>query len=210
MNKNIQLTVRGEVRRDAILSAAMDVFIERGFERTSLSSIIARSGGSRTLIYQCFGNKEGLFKACFEMLSKAVYARYLEEGRRGGTLEAELRIFGGIMLQGMAESRGNGALRLLVSETRFIPELGQWYYENVVLESYRCFARILDDFVVAGEADRYELSSFFIEALKGGVVQRALLCSEYQPSQQEIQADLDRAIARFMLYIGQRYELKHG
>ena len=50
-------------RRSAILRAARICFLDRGFVRTTLSDIIALSGGSRATIYEEFGNKEGLFVA---------------------------------------------------------------------------------------------------------------------------------------------------
>lgn len=53
-------TRRGTQRRQAILSAATDLFMEHGFEGTSLDMVIERAGGSRRSIYQYFDNKEGL------------------------------------------------------------------------------------------------------------------------------------------------------
>ena len=50
-------------RRSAILRAARVCFLDRGFLRTSISEIIAISGGSRATIYHEFGSKEGLFAA---------------------------------------------------------------------------------------------------------------------------------------------------
>ena len=50
-------------RRDAILRAARLCFLDRGFIRTSISDVIALSGGSRATVYDEFGSKEGLFAA---------------------------------------------------------------------------------------------------------------------------------------------------
>ena len=42
---------RGRNRAVELLRCAIDVFIEYGYEGASLSRIIERSGGSRTVIY---------------------------------------------------------------------------------------------------------------------------------------------------------------
>lgn len=57
---------RREERRDAIIDAAETLFLEKGFERVSLSAIIARSGGSMATVYELFGNKQGLLYAVVE------------------------------------------------------------------------------------------------------------------------------------------------
>lgn len=54
---------RMAARRQAMIDAAAAVFFENGFERTSLSAIVRRSGGSLSTLYQLFGSKEGLFEA---------------------------------------------------------------------------------------------------------------------------------------------------
>jgi len=55
------LTPKLAQRRQAMLDAARDVFLEKGYERTTLSDIVTRSGGSRSTLIDLFGSKAGLF-----------------------------------------------------------------------------------------------------------------------------------------------------
>ena len=50
-------------RRRSIVEAARALFVEQGFDNTSLGEIVARSGGSLATIYKLFGNKERLLEA---------------------------------------------------------------------------------------------------------------------------------------------------
>lgn len=50
-------------RRSAITSAARQLFIEQGFERTTLGHVVERAGGSLATVYKLFGNKDGLLNA---------------------------------------------------------------------------------------------------------------------------------------------------
>src|SRR3546814_14932985 len=52
-----------ERRQSAILDAAESLFLEQGYERTSLAEIVKRSGGSLATLYELFGKKQGLVPA---------------------------------------------------------------------------------------------------------------------------------------------------
>jgi len=51
---------RGQMRRRAMLDAAWDAVLDKGFSGITLNDIIRRSGGSRATLYQNFGDKTGL------------------------------------------------------------------------------------------------------------------------------------------------------
>lgn len=60
------MSKRGHQRYEMIMKVALELFLEKGYENTSLSDIIDKSGGSLASIYKFFNNKEGLFKAIVE------------------------------------------------------------------------------------------------------------------------------------------------
>ncbi|MDR7380242.1 AcrR family transcriptional regulator [Rhodoferax ferrireducens] len=55
------MKVRTDAKRDAILRTAGEVFLEMGYERTSMAEIAARVGGSKATLYGYFPSKEALF-----------------------------------------------------------------------------------------------------------------------------------------------------
>ncbi|KPL49887.1 TetR family transcriptional regulator [Xanthomonas axonopodis] len=57
------MRVRTEEKREAIVQAASEVFLELGFEGASMSQIAARVGGSKRTLYGYFPSKEELFIA---------------------------------------------------------------------------------------------------------------------------------------------------
>lgn len=59
---------RGVALRERILWAAREVFVDVGFERTSMDVVAARAGTTKRTVYAHFDNKESLFLAVFEML----------------------------------------------------------------------------------------------------------------------------------------------
>ncbi|MDP3907558.1 TetR/AcrR family transcriptional regulator [Novosphingobium sp.] len=55
------MRVKTDARRQAIVSAAIEVFRELGYERASMAAISARVGGSKATLYSYFKSKEELF-----------------------------------------------------------------------------------------------------------------------------------------------------
>ena len=57
------MRVKTEVRRQAIVDVALEVFRECGFERSSMAMISRRLGGSKGTLYSYFKSKEDLFES---------------------------------------------------------------------------------------------------------------------------------------------------
>lgn len=65
--------------RSALLEAAERVFVERGYQGSSVEAIAAAAGFTRGAFYSNFGSKEELFA---ELLQERAYARYREIAAR--------------------------------------------------------------------------------------------------------------------------------
>lgn len=59
-------TEKGRKRYELIVKTALELFLKNDYEKTSLSDIVAISGGSLASIYTFFESKEGLFQAIIE------------------------------------------------------------------------------------------------------------------------------------------------
>src|SRR3954453_8669492 len=64
-----------ERRRPLVLDAAFELFLERGYEGTSMSAIAEALGVTKPVVYACYPSKEELFKA----LLRREEQRVLEE-----------------------------------------------------------------------------------------------------------------------------------
>jgi AcrR family transcriptional regulator len=52
-----------ERRRPQVLDAALELFLERGYEGTSMEAVAAAAGVTKPVVYACFPGKEQLFRA---------------------------------------------------------------------------------------------------------------------------------------------------
>src|SRR5688572_23077292 len=52
-----------ERRRPQVLDAALDLFLERGYEGASMQAVADIAGVTKPVVYACFPSKEKLFRA---------------------------------------------------------------------------------------------------------------------------------------------------
>ena len=187
MTDRLPKTPRGRNRAVELLRCAIDVFIEYGYEGASLSRIIERSGGSRTVIYQVYGNKEGLFLAALGMMADDVYQAYVSNYHPGRSLREEFEAFGRIFLTGMFTERAVGACRLVFAQSFARRDIGEFFYREGVKKSYQCFARVLQNHVDAPIEELEEAAARFIEMLRGPLLMRILCTPETQVTPEEIE-----------------------
>ena len=71
---------RSEKKRLAILDAARRLFVQDGYELTSVDAIAARAGVSKRTVYDHFGDKERIHSAVLEQVTELMMSRLAELG----------------------------------------------------------------------------------------------------------------------------------
>ena len=84
---------RGQVRRSAILEAAIDQFSRRGVAATSMANIAEAAGVSRPALYQYFSDKDEIFASAFVGLFEQLVHRALVALEQPGTTADRLDEF---------------------------------------------------------------------------------------------------------------------
>lgn len=189
-----------EVRRKAILEAAADVFLERGYAGASVDAVVERAGGSKATVYQLFGSKEGLLAALIaegaEELAASAAALPPD-----APLEDSLRVFGERFLRLIMAPRRLALYRLVVGESGRFPELGDIFYRTGPEAMVHHLADFFRAAAVRGAietADPDELARYFIGALRGDLHFRVLFNPTRAPTARELAQHLDFVIARFL------------
>jgi AcrR family transcriptional regulator len=130
------LKTKTEAKRQAILDEAARAFRQLGFERTSMTEISARMGGSKATIYNYFTSKEELF---FEVMAVSTEDEFgaVHAALEHDCLEVEdaLYRFGVRLLSFLYSQPLQAQRRLNISEVGRSPQLGKLIYERGVLRS---------------------------------------------------------------------------
>jgi AcrR family transcriptional regulator len=77
---------RGELRVEALLAAAAEVFAQKGFDAATMTEIAAQSGSSIGSLYQFFRTKEALADAVLRAQVEALWTRFDDLAARAPAL----------------------------------------------------------------------------------------------------------------------------
>src|SRR2546427_1547858 len=135
---------RKEARPAEIVSAALDVFVERGFAATRLEDVARRAGVTKGTVYLYFKNKDALFKAVVRETIVPVIAQgeALARAFTGSARELVERLVREYWRLG-----GGTALaripKLMMAEAATLPELTRFYYDENVTRRHPPMAGVI-------------------------------------------------------------------
>jgi len=143
---------RKNARPEEIISAALEVFADRGFAATKLEDVARRAGVTKGTIYLYFENKEALFKALIRQTIVPVIAQGEElaksfPGSARELFERLVREYWRLV----GETSLVGIPKLMMAEANNFPELARFYYEEVVTRGHRLMASVIERGIKAGE-----------------------------------------------------------
>jgi len=125
--KTLRRPGRPSISNEQLLDHALDLFLEQGFERTSIEAICQVAGMAKRTVYARYGDKTTLFRAA---LQRAIELWIVPiEGLRAAEvddLEASLLAVGKILLANIMSPAGLRLLRLTNSESSRSPEIGAY------------------------------------------------------------------------------------
>lgn len=139
---------KGDARLAALVGAATELFLDKGYEAVSLDEIISRAGGSRRNIYESFGGKEGLFRASILKLCEDIVRPIADTVVEGEDLRDNLLRLGHLFSRLSLNEQAIELHRLMVAEGRRFPDLAQAIYQagrsqgvkavTPLIEHHRC------------------------------------------------------------------------
>lgn len=137
-------------KRRQILDGARKVFMELGFDGSSMGEIARAAGVSKGTLYVYFADKFRLFEAIVEEQSLTHDAKMFQfDGERD--LAANLAGFGEVYLALICRPDGGSAIRTVMAIAERMPEVGRRYYNCVLEGTITRLAAYLEDRVKAGE-----------------------------------------------------------
>jgi AcrR family transcriptional regulator len=118
-----------EKRRAAILAAAEQLFLEKGYEATTLGDIVRQSGGSLATLYEMFENKPGLLRALVGERCQEIGASFDRAISAHQPPEIALREIAELMFDRILDRSAVGLLRVAIAQDCGDSDLGRQLYE---------------------------------------------------------------------------------
>lgn len=194
----VQEEGRSARKHRAILEAAAQVFLDKGYLGTSMEEIATLAAVSKQTVYKHFADKERLFAeiilATTDQIDRVVHLvadMPVEEGADRATLEKALCELARQLLTTLMQPRVLQLRRLIISNADRFPDLGRaWYeqgFERVLATLAETF-RYLTDIGQLDVADAALAADHFVGLLLWIPVNKAMFHGEDRPGPQ---AELD-------------------
>ncbi|MGE3689875.1 MAG: TetR/AcrR family transcriptional regulator [Novosphingobium sp.] len=167
---------RPSLSNEELLDVALDLFLELGFERTSIDAICAQAGMAKRTVYARYGDKQALFRAA---LTRAIEEWIVPVERlqaaETGDLESSLLAIGEILLANIMSPAGLRLLRLTNAESGRSPDVGatnvQQGTEPTILFLAGLFQRRLG--AGLGQIEAREAAEGFLHLVTGPAIDAA-------------------------------------
>src|SRR4051812_6872024 len=152
---------RAAERRGAIIEAAMDEFIARGFAATRLDDVAKRAGVAKGTIYLHFKDKEALFEELIRTAIVPLVSRLVAgPPPAGASVRDMVEAFAKLFIQEVARTRRGDIVRLIVAEGPRFPEIADFYYREVVSRGLAGMRALIELGVARGEIKQKDLARF--------------------------------------------------
>jgi AcrR family transcriptional regulator len=151
---------RAAERREAIIEAAMEEFIARGFAATRLDDVAQRAGVAKGTIYLHFKDKEALFQELIRSALVPLIGRLAVPPPAGGSVRAALEGFAQTFVQEVATTRRGDIVRLIIAEGPRFPSVADFYYREVVSRGMAAMRALIELGIARGEIRNEALTRF--------------------------------------------------
>ncbi|WP_374531148.1 TetR/AcrR family transcriptional regulator [Novosphingobium sp.] len=196
-----EVPTRQDLRRRAIVATARKAFLRGGYGQTTMSSIAAAIGGSKTTLWSYFRNKEDLFAAVIDDLVE----RYGEALRLplppDGDPAQTLLALGESLMRTILRPEIVAMHRLVTGEAGRSPELGRTLFERGIRRGQARTSEWIAQQMASGqlrEDDPQRAAQQFLALCQSGCYQQHILGVCGRPSGEAVRADLEGAVATFM------------
>jgi AcrR family transcriptional regulator len=151
---------RAAERRAAIVEAALDEFIARGFAATRLDDVARRAGVAKGTIYLHFKDKESMFEELVRTVIVPMVGRLHGPPQLGGTVRDAVEGFARMFIEEVANTRRGDIVRLIVAEGPRFPAIADFSYREVVSKGLAAMRSLIELAIARGEITQKGLARF--------------------------------------------------
>lgn len=199
---------RSDRKRRALLLAATELFLDKGYDNTSMDDVAARAAVSKPTVYKYFSDKERLFAEIVHATTGEIddLMRVVSETMVGSTsVESSLLVLARHFITALMQPRILRLRRLVMANADRFPDVGRSWYEQGF---ERVLARLAFSF--QGLADRNLLhvsdpllaANHFVGLLLWIPINKAMFTGDHRSSRDELERFATAAVRAFLAGYG--------
>ena len=188
-------------RREAIITAARELFCEHGLAGTTLEMITAEAGGSRRTIYELFGNKDGVFEAVIRDCTGRITSAMSDLEMSDMPLRATLIHYGETLMTLLTMPDTIRYMRLFLAEVPRFPKLGKVFYESGLMTGRRYIAGYFERQMTEGnfpKGNPRQAAVFFASLVKADYDIRQMAYIDWEPQEKDLRSHVIAAVDMFL------------
>ncbi len=196
---------KDQTKRKAILEAAKELFLRKGYEGSSMDAIAAEAGVSKLTVYSHYSDKATLFSAAITAKCEEQLPERLFEFSPQASIESVLLKIGGHYHELISSREAVQLQRIVVSMATQEPRLARMFYEAGAQHMLNEMSRLLALATLTGRLrvdDPQKAAECFFCLLKGGEYLRVLIGFCAPMAGEEARQHVRDVVAMFM-YIHQ-------
>ncbi len=145
-------------RPQELLDAALAQFVDKGLAATRMDDVASAAGVSKGTLYLYYAGKEELFKAVVRNALVEVLAEGAElVDRWEGPTSELLHNLAHTWWARVGASKASGIFKLVVAEVGNMPELAQFYVDEVITPTHHLLGRAIERGMSRGEFRRMDV-----------------------------------------------------
>ncbi len=145
-------------RPQELLDAALAQFVDKGFTATRMDDVARAAGVSKGTLYLYYSSKDELFKA---VVRHSLVEVLVEGGelvdRWSGPTSDLLHNLAHTWWARVGNSKASGIFKLVISEVGNMPELAQFYVDEVITPTHLLLGRAIERGMAQGEFRRVDV-----------------------------------------------------
>lgn len=196
-------------KREAITTAATELFLDRGYDGTSLARIAEAAGVSKSTLFKQFPTKAALFEAIVtESWQRDAADADAAAQPQTGDLRSGLTTVGHRYADLVGRPGMTALFRIVIAELPRFPELGRMQFQLGKLPYFTSVQHYLESEHEAGNADVPDAASAanqFLGMIANYVLWPRMLLTDWNPTASDIRDAVEQAVETMLA----RYALTH-
>ena len=195
---------RQDSHKERILSAASDVFLATGFEKTSTADIARLAKVSKRELYLHFADKRALLAAVVDDLQGDMQGRMDSLWASGEAMEEVLLNSAKVIQRFILSERFGKLVRIVAAESYHNPNVAKQFFETGPNQGRKSTARYLKEQMKQGRlriADPLKAADDFLDLVVGAQLMTAVILGQIDPTTPR-PSDTRHAVEVFLMIYG--------
>ncbi len=188
-------------KRQSIIKGATTLFLEQGFNAVSMDKIAQAAPVSKATLYKYFASKSDLLAAVINELCAALLQTIDDVSVESESVEDNLKKIATGFIDLIFAEESLAIYRLVISECRVFPELGQLFYQSgpqAVMTLLERYLEKINQYEQVNIPDTAFAADAFFSLLKGDLHFQCLLGTKVAPSAIQKTEHINKVVGFYM------------